>query len=471
MASEITVRPVRWTPRGEAEVLSDGRLPLRVWAGIPGEKADVRLTHTGQHTAHAVWWESDEPDPHRVSPVCKKFRPCGGCPLMHVDAEGQAAAHRALVRRALDEHDLRDVSLGSYYESPDGSEDFRHIVKLGIDRNERGKLRVGGWGRRDRMIVPIPMCHVAAPVLRKAMKSIAHHIIDLDIEPYDPRTDRGVLRSVVLRASRTTGEVLVVIVAGRRPGVLDELTERIVQGVSEIVGVWLHVNSESGNAIFSRNELGVIRVRRLEGKDHIRDDLGGITYQIGPGDFFQTNPSMAELLYRKGLDVLEVGAQDTFVDLYCGVGGWALQAAARGAYAVGVEEVDGAVARAREAARQNKLTAEFISEQVEVAIPDLARRFTTQRPTVLVNPARRGLEDGVAELLLKLNPRQIGYGSCNPAAMARDLAELRGLGMEIGSVDMFAMFPNTPHVECFVRVRAPDFDAPQKRAPRRRVAR
>lgn len=472
MARTVEVTPERWLPRGDAVVNEPGLLPLVVWGGIPGERARVRIGHRGAHQVRAEWVSSPEPDPHRVAPPCEKYAACGGCPLMHLDPRGQIGVRMALIRDALDAAGLDDVEIAPWTPSPDGADGFRQVVKVGFGASDTGRTKIGAWGRHSRRIVPIPDCVVAAPVLRKVMASLAHHTLELGIPPYDPDTGRGVLRSAVLRASRTTGEVLVTLVAARRDRAIGELAEALGRGVNAVVGVWLHLNDGQGNAIFTRDDQGVVGVVPLAGKEWIEERLNDVVYRIGPGDFFQTNPATAEVLYARIIDRLGLEKGDALVDLYCGVGGVTLLAAKHAGFALGVEEVDGAVQRAREAARINKVAAEFVSGRVLEVVPDLARRFEGARPVVVVDPARRGLEPGVIDAICALDPRAIAYVSCNPTAMGRDLADLVARGFTLGPVEPFDMFPQTPHVECVVIARAPDAARPDtRRAPKRQLAR
>jgi 23S rRNA (uracil-5-)-methyltransferase RumA len=254
--------------------------------------------------------------------------------------------------------------------------------------------------------------------------------------------------------------------------VLRDLAENVARGVSEVAGIWVHLNDTNSNTIFLRDdETGKLGVKPLEGKETIEEVIGGVTYRIGPGDFFQTNPATAEILYARTIERLELTKEDSLVDLYCGVGGFALQAASKVGYVVGVEEMDGAVLRARNAARYNRLQAEFVSGRVTDVLPDLAKRLKGVGPIVTVNPARRGLERGVIEQIMALEPKRIAYVSCHPTALARDLRIFRDLGMEIGDIEMFDMFPNTPHVECLVILDAPHLEGPTRRGPRRKVVR
>jgi 23S rRNA (uracil1939-C5)-methyltransferase len=468
MARTVRVTPQRWMARGEALVTEPGLRPLVVWGGIPGEPSRVKIGHKGTHQVHAEWVSSEEPHPHRVEPPCDRYHPCGGCPLMHLNAAGQAAAREQLVRAALESERLGDVAILPLVPNPSGLEGFRHVVKVGFGRSEMGRIKMGAWGRHSRDLVPIPQCNVAAPVLRKTMVSLAHHTIDLGIDPYDPRTERGSLRSAVLRASRTTGEVLVTIVAARRDRMLSQLAEELARGVNEVVGVWLHLNDGQGNAIYQRDDQGVVGTTPLAGKEAIEERLLDIVYRIGPGDFFQTNPAMAEVLYGRVLDGLELTEGDAVIDLYSGVGGFALPAAKRTGFALGIEEIEGAVQRARESAQHNRVSAEFVHGRVQELVPELARRFKGTGVKMVVDPARRGLDEGVMEAMLALEPSRIAYVSCNPKAMARDLAGFRQAGWRIGPVEPFDMFPHTPHVECTSILEPPEGTIKATRRPPKR---
>ncbi|MBA2320893.1 MAG: 23S rRNA (uracil(1939)-C(5))-methyltransferase RlmD [Deltaproteobacteria bacterium] len=463
--------PTHWNPRGEAEGTGPRGLPVRVWGGIPGEEGSIKVVHVGEHSTAARWRGAQEPHPHRRDPMCEKWTACGGCSLMHVTRMGQELARRDLVARAFAAEGVA-AEIGQFHESPDGERNYRHVVKLGVEFSDTGRLRVGAWGRGDRRIVPIPHCNVAAPVLRKTMASIAHWIIELAIWPWDPNTGQGALRAVVLRASRTTGEVLITLVAGKHTKAMGELAERVHEGVAEVAGVWIHLNDEPGNAIFTRDGDGVVGVSPLSGRDHIEEKLNGITYRIGPGDFFQTNPGMAEVLYRRTVERMAPGPDDAVVDLYSGVGGIALQVGTQAGFVVGVEEVEGAVNRAREVSRLNKCNAEFQLGQVIDVLPELGRRLARTHPIVSVNPARRGLEPGVADAIAALAPSRIAYVSCNPRALARDIARFQTHGFHLdGPIELFDMFPHTPHVEVLALLAGPAAEASAGRAPRRKVIR
>lgn len=471
MAQEITLLPQRWMSRGEAIVEGRGKKPVVVWGGIPGERSLVRVVGRGTNQDYGIWLSSEKPSPYRVAPGCAKLSACGGCPLLHVNEAGQQEARRRIVSAALSYEGLKDIQLGEFFESPDGLREYRHTIKVGIGFSEQGRSRLGAWGRRSRNIVAIPDCPVTTAELRRTMKALSHHFMDMELAPFDPSTGKGILRAAVLRQSRETNDIVITLVAARYKNDLKELAERVAQQVTAVVGVWVHINDDPGNAIFQRNDQGAVGVRILVGKAELEETLNGVTYRVGPGDFFQTNPGVADLLYRRSMERLALKPNQAVIDLYAGVGGFALQAARVTGWALGVEEVEGAVLRARSAAKANGIGAEFISSAVNIALIDLQRRYSGMQPVVCLNPARRGLEEGVAEAVIALEASKILYVSCNPRAMARDLKQFREAGYSIGAVDLFDMFPNTPHVECLTVLTKEGQKGPSKRSPRRKVVR
>lgn len=453
--------------RGEAIVEGKTR-PLLVWQGIPGETARVEVRQRGANQSYAQWLGSDAPDDFRVEPPCDRYHPCGSCPLMHLDPDGQRDARRELVLYALRGEGLDDAKVSQVIPSPDGDVGFRHVVKLVAGYSDRGRPQLGAPGRFTRRIVPIPECHVAHPTLRDVTKAAAFHMIDLDVRPFDG--ERGLLRYVQARRSRKTGKVLVTLVAKYDTRVLLQYAERIAMSCPEVIGVHLHVNEREDNVIFDRDEEGEIRTSRLTGETFLTDSLVGVDYHIGPADFFQTNPSMAEVLYDDA--IAATGAQDgvPIVDLYSGVGGFALALAGLTGWAVGVEANAAAVRRARQAASSGRVPAEFLRSDVADALPQLKKRLANRRPVVIIDPARRGLEADVALGILSLDPRRIVYVSCSPKSMARDLAKFVARGWSVGPIQPYDMFPNTPHLELMCVLTPPDGgEAPTGRGPRRRV--
>jgi 23S rRNA (uracil1939-C5)-methyltransferase len=74
---------------------------------------------------------------------------------------------------------------------------------------------------------------------------------------------------------------------------------------------------------------------------------------------------------------------------------------------------------------------------------------------VILDPPREGCTPQVIDHIFGgLHPPAAIYISCNPEALARDLALIVAKGYTIGSLQPVDMFPHTEHVETVVTLRA-----------------
>jgi 23S rRNA (uracil1939-C5)-methyltransferase len=466
-----TVEPQLWSPRGEAVApRHGGTLETFVFGGIPGEKAHVHVKGKGEHRVYARFDRpADRPHRDRRDPPCGRFYRCGGCPLMHLVPDAQLAVKRRILLDAFEgagvplPHDVAVVP------SPSGNADFRHVMKLGVGRSQEGSLQVGGFARGNREVLPIPRCLVITPVLREAMKTIAHQIIERNVLPYYEKG--GLLRYVIARQSRATGKVQVVLVARQRDARVAELALGIEAANSAIVGIHVHVNREDGNALFDADEEGLVRTQLLAGAPTMEEQLAGIRFVLGPTDFFQTNPAVAELLVQEVLALTADDRDRPIVDLYAGIGALTRPRARQHGWAVGVERSQGSVLHARQSAALNGIDAEFLAMDSDRGIETVGKRLAGRPPVVVVDPARRGLERGMGPGILSLRPARIVYVSCNPRALADDVREFEARGYKLDALRAFDMFPETPHLEVVARLSPVDAPPAAGRAPRRRVAR
>jgi 23S rRNA (uracil1939-C5)-methyltransferase len=467
---ETIVTPDEWMTRGETRVRGDGK-SLVVWSGIPGEPAKVKIYGRGQHQDRARFLApAGKPDPKRRKPPCDKYDRCGGCPIMHLKSKAQSDVRLRIVHDLFADRGLGDYLPTEVVQSPDGEEGYRYVTKMVVGKSDWGHTRMGAYGRDSHDIIPIPKCHVITPQLRAACNAVAHHVIDLDIFPYEEETGRGVLRYVVMRQSRVNDEILLTLVTARRPRILHDLAERLTEAVPEIVGVHVHVNSEPGNAIYNMSEEGIGSLR-LEGRLAIEEKLAGVRLQVGPGDFFQANPGTADLLVSDVVELLKDDRDRPVVDLYSGVGTFTLALAKHHGWGIGIESVASAVLRARENAQLNHIKAEFLAGPVESHLYDLTKRLKGAAPVVVMDPSRRGLDPEVIDAVVALEPARAVYVSCNPASLARDLVGFLGAGWTIAGIKAYDMFPQTSHLELVADLRPPTKPEPTRGGPRRRIVR
>ncbi len=186
----------------------------------------------------------------------------------------------------------------------------------------------------------------------------------------------------------------------------------------------------------------------LKGEGYIRDKIGPYTFQISSNSFFQTNSLAARQLYEKTADYAELKGSETVLDLYSGTGTIPIFLANRVKVVTGIEISESAVLDARNNCKDNGI------DNCRFIIGDIRERLSaiTYKPDVLViDPPRAGMHKHVLARILALSPEKIIYISCNPATMARDIAQMiqKYELIEIQPVDMF---PHTYHIEAVAKL-------------------
>ncbi|MCF4120517.1 23S rRNA (uracil(747)-C(5))-methyltransferase RlmC [Antribacter sp. KLBMP9083] len=185
--------------------------------------------------------------------------------------------------------------------------------------------------------------------------------------------------------------------------------------------------------------------------------LDGITLNLRPQSFFQTNTEVAAALYRQAREWVDAVDPASLWDLYCGVGGFALHCAAPGRSVTGVEISAEAIAAAWESrdalvASSPEGAARFggvrfaAGDATAVGAPALAGHDPDM---VIVNPPRRGIGADLSRRLEHATGvRHVLYSSCNATTLAKDLAAMPSFVPRQARV--LDMFPQTSHYEVLV---------------------
>jgi 23S rRNA (uracil1939-C5)-methyltransferase len=438
---------------------------------IPGERVRARMGAAQSGIVQASLVSVLEPSPHRVAPRCAHFGPdalprgvgpCGGCTWQHIAYPEQLRLKSDLVTRLVRAAvprapDARPTIAGADPSSPWG---YRHKVHFVFGstapagRRGPGALVMGHYVRGSRRIIPVREC----PVHDERGNAVAFRLYDAYARAHiaaatpgaanrPERTGRaaalaGVLRSLAIRVGFHTAELMTTLVVSADADTrLRAATRRAVASELALTSLHLNIHPRGDAFIFGRD------TRRLSGSERMRDEVSGTSFLISPTAFFQTNVRAAEALVRLVLDAVPAAA--SVVDLYAGAGLFALPLARRGHAVIAVEENRAAVDDGEASVRLNRIPAahcRFIARPVETA---LASMHTVE--AAVLDPPRDGCSREVLDALFgRLRPRTAVYVSCNPEALARDLAAITSRRYRIVSLQPVDMFPHTAHVETVV---------------------
>ena len=178
-------------------------------------------------------------------------------------------------------------------------------------------------------------------------------------------------------------------------------------------------------------------------------------WNVPPDSFFQNNFFLLPKMVETVRELLKTSGSRHLVDVYCGVGFFAIELAKDVQSFAGVEYDQMAIRSANKNAQlHGAVNGEFVAGTAEEKLPALLAKFTPGGTTVILDPPRKGCQPQTIELLRQSRPAQVIYVSCHPATMARDLNAFTAGGVfELKRVVPLDMFPQTQHVECVADLR------------------
>jgi 23S rRNA (uracil1939-C5)-methyltransferase len=186
---------------------------------------------------------------------------------------------------------------------------------------------------------------------------------------------------------------------------------------------------------------------RVLGKPALHYSVGGISYRVSPGSFFQASRFLALELVTS---VTGVEQGELALDLFAGVGLFSLPLAQRFERVVAAEANPTAASDLKANAEANGLLNLRAAGETTY---DFLRRFAQWEPDLVVmDPPRAGVGAGSLKLLAALRPRKIHYLSCSPPTLARDLNFLLRHAYQLHSIELFDLFPQTYHIEAVAKL-------------------
>ncbi len=428
---ELTVDSLAY---GGAGVARAGSYVVFVDGALPGDRVRALLYKTKRSFGNARTLEVLEPGPDRIEPRAEH----PGAPWQVLAYERQLEVKQAQVADALRRiGGLDGFTLEAIVPAVEQWR-YRNKLEYSFGVGAAGELVCGFHvpGRWDQ-IAPVDDCLLASQRSNAARERIVSWCRAEGLEPHDRRSGDGLLRNLVVREGRRTGQLQVRLVTSE--GDIDR--EGLARAAGDLSGVlWTRTSALAEVSQGGDTEL-------LAGDDHLEEELSGMRFRLSPAAFFQTNTEVAERLYATALEYADLRGFERVHDLYCGIGTIGLLMAPRAAEVWGLEVVEEAVADAIANARINEIdNAHFFAGDVRLALRELTERAGA--PDVLVvDPPRAGLSRKIVRRIVEAAPRRIVYVSCNPTTLAPNAAQLGEAGYELTRVRPVDMFPQTPHIE------------------------
>ncbi len=416
-----------------------------VEGALPEEVVKVLILKVKKSYGYGKLLEIVKESPYRVVPPCPVAKTCGGCQLQHLSYAGQLAYKARKVKDDLERiGGLQEVGEVPIY----GMENpwrYRNKAQFPVGMGRDGLAEIGFYAKRSHRIVDTPVCFLQNPVNDEIVAVVRAFLDGFKISAYDEEKHQGLVRHILTRVGRNSGEIMVcIVINGKKLPHSEVLVERLqtIDGVASIV---LNVNKGKTNVILGE------KVIPLWGKDTIEDSLDGISFAISPRSFYQINPAQTEVLYQKAVEMAGLQWDETVLDLYCGIGTISLFFARKAKKVFGVEIVPEAIEDARQNAARNAIAnATFEVGAAEEVIPRLFREQGITADVIVVDPPRKGCDETLLHTIAEIAPKRLVYVSCNSATLARDVKFLESRGFQVRDVAAVDQFPMTVHVETVV---------------------
>lgn len=437
----VHIDSLSWGGAGHARL---NGVDLFILGVAPDEVVRARLTRTTRTGATADLVRVEAPSPVRVAPRCPHFGVCGGCAWQHVDYRAQAQAKEAIIAEALASVRGTNVPPLQPIMAMDDPWAFRNKMEFSFQPPDRlGLHKRGRWDE----VIDVQTCFLPTPAVMDIVAVVREFVTLHGLACYDTRRHQGFVRHLVVREGRATGELMVALVTAPGPLVhAPDLVDTLIGRHPQIASLIWAINASRSDAV------EVTESHVLHGRPFIFERLGGRTFKVELLTFFQTNTAQAERMIDVVGDYAHLSGAERVLDLYCGVGTFALALAAHASEVVGVEAAETAVAAARENAALNGITnATFHAHdaaRLEAILPPGARF-----DVVILDPPRAGAGPRVMQAIRRLGASRVVYVSCNPTTLAADLQELTAKEYAIEAIQPVDLFPHTYHVECVVGLR------------------
>ena len=450
-------------------------LVVFVDGAVPGDTVRVRVLKAKKNYAEAKVLSVEQASPHRVTPRCKHFGPCGGCKWQNVDYRVQLRFKQQHVVDAFEriggfsnpnvlpiigsddlyfyrnkmEYSFADrewLESAPTKGAPRPTRDYFELRNANFEiDNPQSAIHLGlHVPQRYDKVLEITQCHLQSEISNEILTFVRTFTRREGLPVYSSDDDAGYLRFLVIRQSRRTNELMVNLVTyDDRPQIMEHFTAGLLAAIPLVTTVVNTINSKKAQIAFGDRE------KVYAGDGFIHEKLGELVFTISASSFFQTNTVQAERLYTVAKSFAALKPSDILWDLYSGTGSIALFVSDAVRQVVGVESVESAVQDAERNALANHI------ENCTFILGDLKDRLTRDRDWIashpkpdvmIIDPPRSGMHPKVVDEILALAPRRIVYVSCNPATQARDL-KIMAARYDVLALQPVDMFPHTYHIE------------------------
>jgi len=421
----------------------------------PGDIVDLKVVKKKKAYLEAKITKVHSLSKMRIEPKCSHFTVCGGCKWQHLPYSEQAKFKQQQVKDQLER--IGKIDTSSMLPILEAPEDYYYRNKLEytfsnlawltefskeIDFSDRNMNALGFHipGMFDR-VLNIDHCYLQAEPSNEIRLFIKKYADDNNVSFFDIRKQNGLLRNLIIRTASTGDLMVIVVFFHEDEATRIKLLNNVADNFPNITSLMYIINEKKNDSITDQEVL------LFKGKDHMMEEMEGLSFKVGPKSFYQTNNKQAYELYKVTRDFAKLTDSELVYDLYTGTGTIANFIAAKAKKIIGIEYIDEAIEDAKINSALNNITnTDFFAGDMVKVLDDLFVDTHGKPDVIITDPPRSGMHPKVCDLLNRIKAKRIVYVSCNSATQARDI-EILSENYEVKSIQPVDMFPQTHHVE------------------------
>ena len=217
--------------------------------------------------------------------ICPVYKKCNGCQLMNMPYEQQLSWKQNKVERCLSQFCNVKKIIGM-----DSPYNYRNKVQTVYRTTKGGRIISGVFQSSNNGIVGVEHCLLNSKRSDKIAIAVKTVLKNLNISIYNPKTDKGFFKNILVRTAQNTGEILLTVVTAKGKFPKEkEFVKGVLKLFPKITTIVHNINPNP-----TKMKLGSYE-KVLYGKGTIMDVLCGCKFEISPKSFYQVTSNRSPI--------------------------------------------------------------------------------------------------------------------------------------------------------------------------------
>ncbi|MBN0919504.1 23S rRNA (uracil(1939)-C(5))-methyltransferase RlmD [[Mycoplasma] gypis] len=402
-----------------------------VYGLLEGEEADIKITKANSKYAFAEIDKLHKKSPLRTLDFNDDLMKTGANPLAILPYEEQLKFKDNVVSYLLKRQLNKELSKPIVPSKKQWH--YRNKVVVFLEKQKIYKM--GLLRRNSHKIIEIKDYKLANEKINDILKWISFNINNFTFETE--------ITTIALRYSEENDATQVIFVTKSKNKINTDFLNSLKEKFPYIQSIMHNIKN-----LKNKDDLLGVEWKNIFGENYITEKLKNFKFDILWNAFFQVNKYQAVSMFENLVSKLELNTDDIVLDAYCGTGTITSFLAQKAQKVIGIDISEASIQNAINSKQINNIpNVDFYCGDVDKTIKELKKQNKMNFSCIVMDPPRSGITDDFIKTIDFVKPKKLGYISCNPHTLIRDLVKLEKIGYEVVFIQNHDMFPQTNHIE------------------------